>query len=237
MVQRPSPPVKLCTQGKTKASEERLRRSVLILKARCFSCEEEAVRVYRECFGHLTFSSVTAVSSTMKKQNTRKQNPLSKSSWVSCQSGHITAAGAPSLARLREWKDWGATDVVTLQRGDEMRPELPAECRALELTWWHRPLSGKRLEAKADRDSLTKLRSILALLAESPGRKIVLHCSAGLHRTGVFLYLLLRESGLCKSEALAKIHEARPLTAQELERSTKRSGVLVDFAETFVSSS
>ncbi|MDF1664216.1 MAG: hypothetical protein P1V97_20775 [Planctomycetota bacterium] len=183
----------------------------------------------------LTSFLASKVSSTMNEEKSKIKNSLSASSWSTCLSGRMTAAGAPSLRRLREWKEsWGATDVVTLQRADEMRPELPEECRRLGLTWWHRPLSGRRLEALEDKRSLSELGPILDVLSSSPARSVVLHCSAGLHRTGVVFYFLLRKSALTQTEALAKIREARPLTAQELERSTRNSGVLMDLAETFV---
>jgi protein-tyrosine phosphatase len=56
---------------------------------------------------------------------------------------------------------------------------------------------------------------------------VVVHCSAGLHRTGAICYLLLRLSGLTRDEAIAHIRVARALTADELCRPA-RSGVLVD---------
>lgn len=141
------------------------------------------------------------------------------------------------MRRLREWKAFGATDVVTLQRSDEMRPSLQTECEELGLNWWHRPLSGRRLEVEEDQRSLSNLDLILKALGGESQRSIVLHCSAGMHRTGVFFYFLLRESGATQTEALLKIREARPLTAQELEKATRKSGKLLDLAETFVSES
>ena len=51
-----------------------------------------------------------------------------------------------------------------------------------------------------------------------------------MHRTGVVLYTLLRRAGASRDEALERIAAARPLTAHELTRRTKK-GVLLERAE------
>lgn len=150
--------------------------------------------------------------------------------WVPCLNGYLAAAGAPSPHRLKEWKAQGATDILTLQRLNEMRSNLAEDVRALGLNGWHRPLSGRRLEASTDRDSLSDLGPILEILKE-PGRGLVLHCSAGLHRTGLVFFLLLRSSGLSLEDAVSLIRESRPLTAEELLRRTRKNGVLLELAE------
>lgn len=154
-----------------------------------------------------------------------------ESQWVPLLNGRITAAGAPSRARLALWKSWGATDVLTLQRVEEMRAGLPDECEELGLRWHHYPLSGRRLERSEDKKTLAELPFILPLLQGEEPRSLVAHCAAGLHRTGVALYLLMRQAGLSQEESLARIEQARPLTASELIRRTRKSGCLVDVIE------
>ena len=151
-------------------------------------------------------------------------------SWISLAGGRVTAAGAPGRGRLQQWAAQGATSVLTLQRTDEHRAELPAWCAEAGLNWQHLPLSGRRLERPTDRESIAQ---IPALLAEMAGRSLVVHCSAGLHRTGVCLYLLLRHSGASPAAALEQIAAARPLTAAELKKRTRKHGVLAERAEAF----
>lgn len=147
------------------------------------------------------------------------------SHWVPLRAGWLTATGGPSRARLASWRTRGATDVLTLQRADEMQPWIPGLCREHGLGFIHLPLSGRRMDQPGDSDSLARLPALLTTW-DAP-RRVVIHCSAGLHRTGAVCYLLLRLAGHDRSAALAHIHAARALTAAELQKPA-RSGVLAD---------
>lgn len=147
------------------------------------------------------------------------------SRWVPLRVGWITAAGGPSRQRLSLWRERGATDVLTLQRADEMRAWIPELCAEHGLGWIHLPLSGRRMDQPGDPQSLARLPALLGVWDEP--RRVVVHCSAGLHRTGAVCYLLLRLAGLDRGDAIARIRAARALTADELCRDV-RSGVLVD---------
>lgn len=147
------------------------------------------------------------------------------SRWVPLHVGWITAAGGPSRQRLSAWRGRGATDVLTLQRAGEMQPWIPELCQAHGLNWLHLPLSGRRMDQLGDAESLARLPALLAVWDEP--RRVVVHCSAGLHRTGAICYLLLRLAGLERDDAIARLRLARALTAEELCRAA-RSGVLVD---------
>lgn len=150
------------------------------------------------------------------------------SRWVPLRAGWITATGGPSRQRLGEWRGRGATDVLTLQRADEMQPWIPEMCQAQGLGWLHLPLSGRRMDRPGDAQSLGSLPALLGMW-EQP-RRVVVHCSAGLHRTGAICYLLLRLAGLGRDDAIARIRLARALTAEELVRGA-RSGVLADLLD------
>ena len=147
------------------------------------------------------------------------------SRWVPLRAGWITAAGGPSRARLQAWHGRGATDVLTLQRADEMQPWIPGLCQEQGLGWIHLPLSGRSMDKPGDPDSLARLPALLGTWDQP--RRVVVHCSAGLHRTGAICYLLLRLSGLGRADAIERVRLARALTAEELVRGA-RSGVLVD---------
>ena len=70
-----------------------------------------------------------------------------------------------------------------------------------------------------------------AAAAIGRGRAVMVHCTAGKDRTGMFLaYFLMRNDGLGRDEAMARVREARPIafsaigweafTASVLERCT-----------------
>jgi hypothetical protein len=156
--------------------------------------------------------------------------PENQSCWVALLRGQITAAGAPPPQSLGRWAGQGVTDVVTLLRADEIRYPMGDSCETLGMGWHHLPLSGRRLEAKADVASLERMGEVAALLGREPGRRVVVHCAAGMHRTGVSLYLIARCAGLTPSGSVQLIEQARGLTARELVRPTA-GGVLLDQAE------
>ena len=160
------------------------------------------------------------------------RNDTTTSAWVEVGDGMITAAGAPSRAALALWSArWRATDVLTLQRGDEARASLADEAAAAGLAWHHAPLSGKRLDGVDDRAALASASArAAALLAR--GRRVVVHCSAGMHRTGLVVYGALRLAGRGRDDALAGLALARPITHAELTRVDHRDGgTLADVAE------
>jgi protein-tyrosine phosphatase len=160
------------------------------------------------------------------------KNPQNRSYWVPFGRHWISAAGSPSKSRFERWQLAGTTDIVTLQRHDEMPDWLVQQCETTQINWHHFPLSGRYLQAANDRNSLEQLY----LWAKEHNhrvepQKVVFHCAAGLHRTGLAMYLTLRTTGLAVEEVIAHIQQARYLTGQELSRSTHRGGKIAETAE------
>ena len=158
------------------------------------------------------------------------ENPDNVRRWMQLGEHHVVASGAPGRRTLERWRDAGVTDVITLQRADEMAPWLAQACAERSLRWHHAPVSGKRLQAKGDAASLADVIRIVREM-DAPSR-VVVHCSAGLHRTGVALYLLLRAQGLSPQDSLARIEAGRALTARELTRTPRHGERLAQTAET-----
>ncbi|MGI9379647.1 MAG: tyrosine-protein phosphatase [Methyloligellaceae bacterium] len=46
--------------------------------------------------------------------------------------------------------------------------------------------------------------------------RVYFHCSAGIHRTGFFVYLLLRFRGLNGDQAYDGLKDLRPVTAEQV---------------------
>lgn len=187
----------------------------------------------RDAAVELTFASDRAalLSATAPSLHVVHEAATTTSHWVPVRDGYVTAAGAPSRAQLSAWRRRGATDVVTLQRADEMPPWLPEACAALGLYWHHLPLSGRRLATAADQRALARLPQLATLLSSAPARRLLFHCAAGLHRTAVAIYLVLRHLGLDAADATRAIGEARRITGEEFQRTTRGGPALVEFAE------
>lgn len=165
------------------------------------------------------------------------KDPQCASTWSPFLTGWITACGAPSRPRLQAWVQAGVTDVITLLRADEFGFPFGSACESLGLAWHHIPLSGKLLSAPTDAQSIESLGVLFAhFRTQNTPLKLVVHCAAGLHRTGVALYILLRLSGTTPSDTLTQIQSIRPITAHELSRTPKRGPSLATQAESLFQS-
>merc|ERR1712070_820590 len=102
------------------------------------------------------------------------------------------------------------------------------------LQWLHLPLSGKRAvtdpqPSDMDAASLRRVAEVAALLQH--GESVVVHCAAGMHRTGVVCYLALRHVGQGEEEALASILASREITHAEVTKVCKHHRPLYVLAE------
>lgn len=165
------------------------------------------------------------------KLTKKVQHAVDKLHLVPAGRGSLSARGRPNpetLLALQGHK--GVTALVTLLRdgeGSGAAAMLGKACERLGLKWCHAPLAGPREMAMIgsgnakltpeDLESFSKVHQVTEWL-QSGGENVVVHCAAGLHRTGSFLYILLRELGQLPADALEQIRLMRPETADEFTR-------------------
>ncbi|MEM8972703.1 MAG: protein-tyrosine phosphatase family protein [Pseudomonadota bacterium] len=53
-------------------------------------------------------------------------------------------------------------------------------------------------------------------ICKSDEPRVYFHCSAGIHRTGFFVYGLLRLQGMDSAQARAELARLRPVTAEQV---------------------
>lgn len=122
------------------------------------------------------------------------------------------------LVTLRQW---GASSLVTLLQPLEMRAlgveDIGERAAAAGLRWWHLPITdGCAPEASFEDAWVDAGRALHETLGEA-GR-IVLHCRAGVGRTGTVAARLLIERGVAPEAAVVAIRRARPGSIESREQ-------------------
>lgn len=177
---------------------------------------------------------VKGVLHTLTPAHLEVQEQQGSLGWVKVDQGCLSAAGAPSIKTTREWAREGVTCVVSLLRENEPRfIQARDACMAESFRWEHVPLSGKGAvthPSAEDLESWTALQELLpSLMAQ--GECVVVHCAAGMHRTGTAVFSALRHCRFTAQDALEAIKMMRPVTHGELVKVEKCGKTLWEIAE------
>jgi protein-tyrosine phosphatase len=127
------------------------------------------------------------------------------------RAGALALSHRPRLKDIARLRELGITHVVTLLAEREGAKQIGDTVRTAGLTWIWCPLVDGQ---PPDEQATATIRPVLAQLARlmHDGAAILIHCSAGIHRTGMFGYALLRQLGLDRDAARAKLVELRAVT-------------------------
>jgi protein-tyrosine phosphatase len=128
-------------------------------------------------------------------------------------AGAVALTHRPKLKALAAIRAAGVTHLVTLLSEREGALAVGSAARGAGLEWiWvglpngSQPVPPARAEAEA-------ALAVLAGLVDN-GARVVVHCSAGIHRTGMFGYALLRTCGLDAGTAATTLTQLRAVTAE-----------------------
>jgi protein-tyrosine phosphatase len=132
--------------------------------------------------------------------------------FVPAAGGRIALGHRPKLRGLADLLASGCTHIVTLLSEREGAKTIGAAASSAGLSWIWFPLeNGHPLAADRDEEARQLFDAVGRLLDE--GGAVYIHCSAGIHRTGMIGYALLRHLGLPKDVALERLRAMRDLTA------------------------
>lgn len=132
--------------------------------------------------------------------------------WEDVGNGRLALWGRPSLKSLPALKSAGCDRVVTLLSEKEGASMIKQAVTQAHLAWTWFPLAGATPPAGEVREALlAQIDKLLAYLDQ--GESILIHCSAGIHRTGMVAYALLRQCGLSATAAKEVLAQLRLVTA------------------------
>lgn len=138
-----------------------------------------------------------------------------KRTFVRVLSGALAIGHRPPYRALRAMKLAGITHVVTVLSREEGAEPIGAAAMRAGLQWlWIELGSTKTLPQRRRGDILEALRSMTAILVD--GGRIYLHCSAGIHRTGMIAAALMFHLGRDAAQTKDVLAALRPLTAAEV---------------------
>lgn len=136
--------------------------------------------------------------------------------WVKVGNGALAIGHKPGgKIGYEGMKNEDVTAVLTLLQGNEGALQIGDAVKKAGMQWIWFPFSAAADNLLGD---TTKVSDLFGQLKEmlDRGSKIYVHCSAGIHRTGMITYGLLRYMEIRKEEAMTMLRQLRAVTADQV---------------------
>jgi protein-tyrosine phosphatase len=131
--------------------------------------------------------------------------------WIPVSQGYMALRGKPGRKFFGTLSDSPCTRIVTLLAQREGAMEVGNKVQTHNLIWTWLPLENAQPPVGNAHHMLCEALPVLAD-ALHQGEGLMIHCAAGIHRTGMVAYALLRVMGLSVDDALAQIAAMRQET-------------------------
>ena len=132
------------------------------------------------------------------------------------QEGAIVLGPRPGKKSLKMLAEMELTHCCTLLSEREDVSPIRKISQNLACEWIWLPIGGGRLEILEEVDLKACFQTLAKAVAERPDPRVYFHCSAGIHRTGFFVYALLKLCGLERGAARTRLAELRTVTAEQV---------------------
>jgi protein-tyrosine phosphatase len=140
------------------------------------------------------------------------KNP-SEIHFVKVGKGRLALYHRPRHDTFTTMRKMGGTHVVTLLKDIEDAEHYGNMAREAGLTWIWVPVPNGKYPQKEVHERLIQAMPELSRLLDE-GNSLLIHCSAGIHRTGTVAYGLLRWRGVESQRAMQIIRDTRAETAE-----------------------
>ena len=148
---------------------------------------------------------------------------MSEYRFVRVGNGQLALNHRPGGRDFKHLRESGCTHVVTLLKESESALKIGNQTRNAGMEWvWVPVPNGNYPQGEVHERLLNAMPHLSQLLDE--GNSLLIHCSAGIHRTGTVAYGLLRWRGVEREEAMRIIHEMRKETAEGMMEKRMRWG-------------
>lgn len=149
--------------------------------------------------------------------------PPSEIHFVSVGNGKLALYHRPRGVDFRTLRELGCTHVVTLMKESEGARSIGKMTENAGLTWvWIPVPNGDYPQGEVHQRLIVAIPTLSQLLDENAA--LIIHCSAGIHRTGTVAYGLLRWRGVTREKSLKLIEQMRPVTLAEMGEKRQRWG-------------
>ena len=144
-----------------------------------------------------------------KALNSRLEIPQFE--WVQVGNGYLAVGHKPGgKISFEGMKQAGVTAVLTLLQENEGSQQIGQALQRIGIEWFWFPFSAVNPESKElTEEVFNRMKASL----DQQG-KIYIHCSAGIHRTGMVTYAFLRYLGQDPRQAIGNLARMRKLTAE-----------------------
>ncbi|WP_289364743.1 protein-tyrosine phosphatase family protein [Alteromonas arenosi] len=148
------------------------------------------------------------LSELRKAQQAIAANPIH---WVKVLDGRLAIGPRPKEKVVQRMHWYGVTHIFTLQAQSEKAEVIGSMAQARGLDWLWFPMASAVPPEEARENELRRLFETAQSVLQRGGG-IYLHCAAGIHRTGMMAYALLRFIGQSHDKAMATLGECRTET-------------------------
>jgi len=143
--------------------------------------------------------------------------------WIDIDSGKLAIGHRPSKKLIGYLKLQGCTHILTLLSESEGAKETEYLCGCEHINWLWYSMDNAKINSHEENIELINLFKNLENILSNNG-SIYIHCSAGIHRTGMIAFALLHYFGYSTDESLDLLKQLRVETFENMGEERKEWG-------------